>query len=172
MYPCEYAHRMHSRSHPSIHLHIQTHVHTYTNTYIHTYTHTYGGPVWTGAENLATTGIRSPDCPARRQSLYRLSYPTHKLFVKSKNIQSTEYIGTLLKSKVNPTQMKVWISALKTLKNGQLLIESDKKCELEEFCKKIDEVCGEEPESYSQKPQNNGVLMYQKTLLLRTRHKP
>jgi hypothetical protein len=35
------------------------------------------GPVWTGAENLAPTGIRSPDRPARSQSLYRLSYPTH-----------------------------------------------------------------------------------------------
>jgi len=33
------------------------------------------GPVWTGAENLASTGIRSPDSPARSQSLYRLSYP-------------------------------------------------------------------------------------------------
>ena len=33
------------------------------------------GPVWTGAENLAATGIRSPDRPARSQSLYRLSYP-------------------------------------------------------------------------------------------------
>jgi len=31
------------------------------------------GPVWTGVENLASTGIRSPDRPARRQSLYRLS---------------------------------------------------------------------------------------------------
>ena len=28
------------------------------------------GPVWTGAENLASTGIRSPDRPARSQSLY------------------------------------------------------------------------------------------------------
>jgi hypothetical protein len=34
-------------------------------------------PVWTGAENLAPTGIWSPDCPARNQSLYRLSYPAH-----------------------------------------------------------------------------------------------
>ena len=33
------------------------------------------GPVWTGAENIAPTGIRSPDRPARSQSLYRLSYP-------------------------------------------------------------------------------------------------
>ena len=32
------------------------------------------GPVWTGAENLALTGIRSPDRPARRQSPYRLRY--------------------------------------------------------------------------------------------------
>ena len=35
------------------------------------------GPVWTGAENLAPTGIRFPDRPARSQSLYRLSYPAH-----------------------------------------------------------------------------------------------
>ena len=35
------------------------------------------GPVWTGAENLAFTGIPSPDRPARSQSLYRLSYPAH-----------------------------------------------------------------------------------------------
>ena len=33
------------------------------------------GPVWTGAENLAYTGIRSPDRPVRSQSLYWLSYP-------------------------------------------------------------------------------------------------
>jgi hypothetical protein len=36
------------------------------------------GPVWTGAENLALTGIRSPDRPACSQSLYRLSYRAHK----------------------------------------------------------------------------------------------
>jgi hypothetical protein len=33
------------------------------------------GPVWTGAENLASTGIRFPDRPVRSCSLYRLSYP-------------------------------------------------------------------------------------------------
>jgi len=45
------------------------------------------GPVWTGAENLAPigirspppTGIRPPDRPARSQSLYRLRYPAHTL---------------------------------------------------------------------------------------------
>jgi hypothetical protein len=31
------------------------------------------GSVWTDAENLTSTGIRSPDLPARSESLYRLS---------------------------------------------------------------------------------------------------
>jgi len=35
------------------------------------------GLVWTGAENLAPTRIRSPESPARSQSLYRLCYPAH-----------------------------------------------------------------------------------------------
>jgi len=35
------------------------------------------GPVWAGAENLAFTGIRPPDRPARNQSLYRVRYPAH-----------------------------------------------------------------------------------------------
>jgi hypothetical protein len=33
------------------------------------------GPVWTSAENLASTGIRSPHRPARSESLYRLRHP-------------------------------------------------------------------------------------------------
>jgi len=32
------------------------------------------GPVWTGAENLAPTGCRSPDRPSCRESQYRLSF--------------------------------------------------------------------------------------------------
>jgi len=36
------------------------------------------GPVWTGVENLAPTGIWSPDRPAHSQSLYRQHYSAHK----------------------------------------------------------------------------------------------
>ena len=39
------------------------------------------GPIWTGAKNLAPTGIRSPDRPGRSESLYRLSYPGQRLNV-------------------------------------------------------------------------------------------
>jgi hypothetical protein len=35
------------------------------------------GPVWKGEENLAPTGIWSPDRPACTQSLYWLRYPAH-----------------------------------------------------------------------------------------------
>jgi hypothetical protein len=38
------------------------------------------GLVLTGVENLAPTGIRSPDRPARGQSLYRLRYPAHVIY--------------------------------------------------------------------------------------------
>ena len=37
------------------------------------------GPVWTGAENLAPTGIQSPDRPAHSQLLYRLCYLAHQV---------------------------------------------------------------------------------------------
>jgi len=33
------------------------------------------GSVWKGADNLASTGIRFPECAARTKSLYRLSCP-------------------------------------------------------------------------------------------------
>ena len=44
------------------------------------------GPVWTGAENLASTGIRSPDRPARNESLNRLSFAGRKSLKGAKNV--------------------------------------------------------------------------------------
>jgi hypothetical protein len=39
------------------------------------------GPVWTGTENLVLTRIRSPDHPARSQSICRSRYPALSLYV-------------------------------------------------------------------------------------------
>jgi hypothetical protein len=47
------------------------------------------GPVSTGAKNLAHTGIRSPDRPARNQLLYRLSYPSHFVRCVTQNFTQT-----------------------------------------------------------------------------------
>jgi hypothetical protein len=38
-------------------------------------------PVWTGAENVVPTGIRSPDPPAHSESLYRLHYPSSPILI-------------------------------------------------------------------------------------------
>ena len=51
------------------------------------------GSVWTGAENLAPNGIRSPDRLARKESLYRLSYraQTENKSMLQNNEEETTY---------------------------------------------------------------------------------
>jgi hypothetical protein len=64
------------------------------------------GPVWTGAENLAPTGILAPGHPARSQSLYRLSYPAHTdsvLNTNHPNIHTNVYLYMNLKSNSQET---------------------------------------------------------------------
>jgi hypothetical protein len=48
------------------------------------------GPVWTVAENLAPTGILTPDHPARSESLYRLSYAGSRNYCTKYNTVSNE----------------------------------------------------------------------------------
>jgi hypothetical protein len=50
------------------------------------------GPVWTGAEYLAPTRFRSPDHPARSQSLCRLSHPAHKRMILTVHVFIYKYI--------------------------------------------------------------------------------
>jgi hypothetical protein len=54
------------------------------------------GSVWTGAVNLASTGIRSPDRPARSESLYRLSYPGPHSISVTESVQKVEHTSLLL----------------------------------------------------------------------------
>ena len=46
------------------------------------------GPVWMGAEILASTGIRTLNRPARSESLFRLSYPDSRAGCCANNLQS------------------------------------------------------------------------------------
>ena len=66
------------------------------------------GPVWTGAENLVPTGIRSPYRPARSQSLYRLRYAAHNLSDNSLVFGSRSL--TLRKQSVGPSSRTWFIS--------------------------------------------------------------
>jgi hypothetical protein len=112
------------------------------------------------ALSAGRTRKRYSDVADTRQGNVPYDNKMYKLFVKCKNNQSAEYTRTLLKSKVNPTQMKVRIGALKTLKNRQLIMESEKKSELEEVCKKINEVCREEGESYMPALKNPRIIVF------------
>jgi hypothetical protein len=47
------------------------------------------GTVCTGAENIASTDIRSPDRPARTQSLHRLSYPGPHFYIEAQLLPSS-----------------------------------------------------------------------------------
>ena len=106
------------------------------------------------------TRKRYSDVVADRQGTVPFDKKRYKLFVKSKNNQSVEYTRTLLKSKVDPTQLKVGISALKTLKNGQILVESDNKSDLEEVNKRISEACGGELEGYIPTLKNPRLIVF------------
>jgi hypothetical protein len=74
------------------------------------------GPFWTGAENLAPTGIQSLDRPARSQLLYRLRYPAHKVIVGNKIFTLLHQLVVIL-SQFNQTLIlpscrpKIWLSS-------------------------------------------------------------
>jgi hypothetical protein len=53
--------------------------------------------------------------------------PKHKALIKSKINQTPEMIKNQLKSKVNPTEIKVGIKSLKMLSDGTLMIEASSK---------------------------------------------
>ena len=83
-----------------------------------------------------------------------------KLIVKSKNNQSTEYMRTLLKTKVNPVELKVGINSLKNLKNGHLLIESGNKSEAKIICQNINSKCGGELEANISVKRNSRIIIF------------
>jgi hypothetical protein len=74
------------------------------------------GPVWTGVKNLVHTRIRSPDRPARSQSLYRLSYPAHI------NVGISQFFLTQAPNKITVSTWEVhFIPSLDILRQKRFL---------------------------------------------------
>ena len=69
-----------------------------------------------------------------------------KLMVKSKLELSTEEVKNVLRTKVNPTAMKVGIKTLKSLKDGRVLIEAGTTEEINKLSQTIQDKCGRELE--------------------------
>jgi hypothetical protein len=66
----------------------------------------------------------------------------YKLMVKSKLDLLTEEVKTVLRTNVNPTVMKVGIRTLKTLKDGQILIEAGTIEKINKLSQTIKDKCG------------------------------
>jgi hypothetical protein len=75
----------------------------------------------------------------------------YKIMVKSKSDQSPETIKSILKSKINPTDMKVGI---KSLRDGRVLIEVGSADETNLISANINAKCGEVLEVKSQNYEN------------------
>jgi hypothetical protein len=67
----------------------------------------------------------------------------YKIMVKSKSDQSPETIKSILKSKINPTEMKVDVKSLKSLRDGRVLIEVGSVDETKLLSADINAKCGE-----------------------------
>ena len=83
-----------------------------------------------------------------------------KMMIASKLNQTAEATKELLKSKLNPTEMKVGISTLKALKDGRILIEAGSKEEIERIRDSINEKCGKELVAKVQELRNPRIVLY------------
>jgi predicted DNA-binding protein len=73
------------------------------------------------------------------------------LTVKPKERLPAESIKGLLNAKINPSKIRVGINTLRTLRNGQVLIEISSRKEQEAIKKDINEKCGEKLEANAHK---------------------
>lgn len=82
------------------------------------------------------------------------------VIVKAKKNQTAEYIKTYIKSKVSPAEMKVGVSSLKSLKNGNILIQTGNKSDMDSICNNINEKCGDEVVANGTKLWNPRLIIY------------
>ena len=128
-------------THPHITKPTHTHTHTLQNLNLHTpthyKTHTYTHPhiIHTRAATEGRVRKTLADCAkhvlpsvGRARDLYSLVtsdiiVKLYKSIVKSMSDQSPETFKSILKSKINSTEVKVGIKSLKSLRDGRVLIE-------------------------------------------------
>ncbi|PSN43161.1 hypothetical protein C0J52_09907 [Blattella germanica] len=67
---------------------------------------------------------------------------------------------TLLKRKINPTQLKVGISSMKVLRDGRLIIESGKKEDIDVLSKHIEDQCSQFLEVNTPKLCNPSIIVF------------
>jgi hypothetical protein len=84
----------------------------------------------------------------------KIKQKSFKITISSKDNQSAETTKGLLKSKINPTEIKVGVNSLKSLKDGRILIVTGSKEEAEILTRNIRDKCGDKLEAKVQKPRD------------------
>jgi hypothetical protein len=124
------------------------------------------GPSVTSNTGLTSrdAAVSVPPSGSKKNPFSKVSSGTneeqHKLTVKLKDNQSTEEIKKLLKSKIDPVNMKIGIKTFKSLKNGNVLIEAESKEEIETFNSQIRDKCGDQLKISVQKRRNPWLIIY------------
>ena len=89
----------------------------------------------------------------RREKRFRLT-------ITSRTDHSVEAIKNIINRSVNPTSKKVGICALKSLRDGRVLMETKSKEELELLHADINEKCSQLLEVNVKKPRNPKLVVY------------
>src|SRR5215469_1260877 len=77
----------------------------------------------------------------------------YKLTVASKENQTADTIKGMLKSQINPTEIKVGIGSIKTLRDGRVQIETGSIQEAETLTNSIRDKLGDKMETNIQRPR-------------------
>ncbi|PSN55818.1 hypothetical protein C0J52_02471 [Blattella germanica] len=83
-----------------------------------------------------------------------------KLMVKSKTNQTGEEIKQTLKSSINPTSIRVGVNAMKSMRDGRIMIETGSKEEVEKLNTAIREKCCQQLETTIPKLWNPNLIIY------------
>ena len=115
-------------------------------------------PAGSSAQETAPPG----DKKAKLYSTVLLNKPHQQCFkitVKSKDNHSVEAIKGILKSKINPTDIKVGINSFKALTDGRVLITTSSKEEAETLETDIKTKCGEKLEANFHRRRNPRLII-------------
>jgi recombinational DNA repair protein RecR len=77
----------------------------------------------------------------------------YKLTVTSRDNQTADTIKEMLKSQINPTEIKVGIRTIKTLRDGRVQIETGTNQEAETLTNRIRDKLGDKMETNIQRPR-------------------
>jgi hypothetical protein len=90
---------------------------------------------------------------ARREKRYILT-------VTTKTNHSGDAIKDIIKTNVNPTSIKVGICAIKSLRDGRVIMETKSKEDIELLCTNINDKCSQLLDANIQKPRNPRLVIY------------